>query len=643
MALLESEDDSRVERDDRRHPSATFAGVEFEESNFLAKRDPLLASLANSMKVGPQRPSSAWKSRPAFSPNAASSGSQAKSPTSVDEQLDTIQEPLFFPAVCKEAPETPETSSSSASPVSRQERSASAPSSRKARRQPRSASATKSSAPERRHTSDVAPERVVSSRRGYSVGVVTKTPEDRSARRGTLTDAIKNACLGVGQHLQRQKTRNSCTLNVTSVLPSASIGSTQLTRLRDRSGPTTEFSSWANFSLTKRPAQKISNVLKVEIQRTNRRPETATLRPPPLPTGNVPWRRFVSAPDTIGRMVSDEQTPLVTEEWEREELERLGVVEADGDCLDMSLMSAGAEQIDTLGPGYDAACQAIHVKPNSGLRSVLFNCKPCICNRASADFSSLLLGDRGIIGLLHIIPDMRGLRYLNLAGNGLRDTGLHAVLESLRKPMVVSGLIVLDVSHNPIDTNGADDLTEFLSGNRQLLMLGTAKTMMCSIMRRHLMKEVLCNFIAAAVDIASEALFLSGEDTGFCDIDFRRLAQEAFVSSDPRQRAERGFSKQSSTSSPAECDFSRQCSTSSHADYGFSRQSSISSQGLVGAVHGSEDEKLDAMDVCIMMEDGCGQQAAEERHRVSLSEELEAQLPLAACRCGRCLRRPWRT
>merc|ERR1740130_1241705 len=102
--------------------------------------------------------------------------------------------------------------------------------------------------------------------------------------------------------------------------------------------------------------------------------------------------------------------------------------------------------------------------------------------------------------------------------------------------------------------------------------------MMCSIMRRHLMKEVLCNFIAAAVDIASEALFLSGEDTGFCDIDFRRLAQEAVVSSDPRQRAERGFSKQSSTSSPAECDFSRQCSTSSHADYGFSRQSSISSQ-----------------------------------------------------------------
>jgi hypothetical protein len=111
---------------------------------------------------------------------------------------------------------------------------------------------------------------------------------------------------------------------------------------------------------------------------------------------------------------------------------------------------------------------------------------------------------------------MRLLKMLILAGNGLRDKGLKMMVSSFHGADEAPGLLVFDLSNNPIGSGSADELSDFLSKRRDVLLLGTAGTMMCGMRRRRLLQQSMSNFTSASPEAALEAWRL-GANGNFAD------------------------------------------------------------------------------------------------------------------------------
>merc|ERR1711884_993445 len=111
--------------------------------------------------------------------------------------------------------------------------------------------------------------------------------------------------------------------------------------------------------------------------------------------------------------------------------------------------------------------------------------------------SNLLIGDRGVQGLWPLLRYARALRALNLAGNGVRDSGTRHIMKVFssefyqEKNNALVGLLILDLSHNPITGACADELNKFYESRKDVILLGMAKTELPSVRRQRLLRACL--------------------------------------------------------------------------------------------------------------------------------------------------------
>lgn len=138
---------------------------------------------------------------------------------------------------------------------------------------------------------------------------------------------------------------------------------------------------------------------------------------------------------------------------------------------------------------------------NSGIRSMLTNCPrvegTCFCNLHVVSFRNFLLGDRGLDGVVPLLKFGRQLRYLSLAGNGMRGRSLSHLSTCLLEPTFLPHLSVLDLSHNPVVSSSVDELLRLLPQRQDLVLVGLTGTALPGAFRQQAMRLVLANFAVA--------------------------------------------------------------------------------------------------------------------------------------------------
>merc|ERR1712242_327874 len=138
---------------------------------------------------------------------------------------------------------------------------------------------------------------------------------------------------------------------------------------------------------------------------------------------------------------------------------------------------------------------------NSGVRNMLTNCTrgegTCFCNLEVVSFRNFFLGDRGLDGLIPLFKFARSLKYLSLAGNGMRETSLKHFSTVMLEPTFLFYLIALDLSHNPITSSSVDLLLPVLPQRPGLLLIGLTGTALAGTYRQQALRQILINFAHA--------------------------------------------------------------------------------------------------------------------------------------------------
>lgn len=169
---------------------------------------------------------------------------------------------------------------------------------------------------------------------------------------------------------------------------------------------------------------------------------------------------------------------------------------------------------------YLAGCDELRVKANSGVMAWFAGTARCICQQDGCNLRNMLLGNRGILGVLPLFDSMKSLKSLSLVGNSLRDAGTKALLNSLTSKEQLPQLSVFDMSQNPLSASSGDELEPLLATRKLLVLVGLAGTNIGSRQRQRLLQQSLSNFENAQAGAALEAWRLA-ISTGFADTDLR--------------------------------------------------------------------------------------------------------------------------
>jgi len=182
---------------------------------------------------------------------------------------------------------------------------------------------------------------------------------------------------------------------------------------------------------------------------------------------------------------------------------------------------------------YRAKCSSLGVAENSGVLRVMRECverKVCYCSLRKASFRNLYLGDRGVLALLPLLTFARKMRCLDLSGNGMRHGSTRQLCAILRDQNVLSSLLVLDLSNNPLGAACGNELLDLLLQRSGLLMLGLQKTQMAEDTRQRLLRQSLANFASAALTDMEEAAEIVRRRDNFTDVELALRAQPIEIS-----------------------------------------------------------------------------------------------------------------
>lgn len=174
---------------------------------------------------------------------------------------------------------------------------------------------------------------------------------------------------------------------------------------------------------------------------------------------------------------------------------------------------------------YRPRCEDLHVKMNSGVQELLMTSPPCFCSLQAVNFRNFLLGNRGVQALWPLLKYARALKSLNLAGNDIHDTGMLHIFSVLMADAQnqakddVSGLLVVDLSRNPITGSIYEDIHHFNESRKDVLLLGFADTMMPLAKRQRILRQVLTKFAAVEAHVMLEAWRLAKDPLNFVDRD----------------------------------------------------------------------------------------------------------------------------
>jgi hypothetical protein len=174
---------------------------------------------------------------------------------------------------------------------------------------------------------------------------------------------------------------------------------------------------------------------------------------------------------------------------------------------------------------YKPRCEDIRVHVHSGIRALILQSPPCFCSLKSLNLRSYLIGNRGAQALWPLLRHARALKSVNLSGNNLHDSGAKFILSNLKYdvlnqgPDAVYGLLVLDLSHNPITGGIFNQLCNFSSTCKDVLMLGLAGTMFPLVKRQQMLRQSLSKFANAASHVNMEAWRLCRDPHEFTDRD----------------------------------------------------------------------------------------------------------------------------
>merc|ERR1711904_140211 len=115
---------------------------------------------------------------------------------------------------------------------------------------------------------------------------------------------------------------------------------------------------------------------------------------------------------------------------------------------------------------------------------------------------------------------------LNLAGNGVRDAGLRALVDTIMRSTCLLQLLVLDLSNNPIDGPCAERLLHILSPRKKIILLGLAGTDLSHSLRQRVLRKSLLKFEEASLEDMVYAQTIAKQGLGFADLDLLLQAIE---------------------------------------------------------------------------------------------------------------------
>jgi len=172
---------------------------------------------------------------------------------------------------------------------------------------------------------------------------------------------------------------------------------------------------------------------------------------------------------------------------------------------------------------YKPRAEDINVKMNSGVRELLMTTPPCFCSLQAVNFRNFLIGNRGVQALWPLLRYARALKSLNLSGNDIHDSGMQHILQVLEADVQgsgkddVGGLLVVDLSRNPITGSVFTDLMRFNDARADVLMLGLADTMMPMVKRQRILRQSLTKFAGVEPHLMLEAWRLAKDPLDFVD------------------------------------------------------------------------------------------------------------------------------
>jgi len=105
---------------------------------------------------------------------------------------------------------------------------------------------------------------------------------------------------------------------------------------------------------------------------------------------------------------------------------------------------------------YVPYCLERRTKPNSAVLSALAPEAPQLSSAPTVSARNFLLGDRGVGGLLALLPFSRSLVHLDLSGNNLRQSGVQAVCSAVSA--LAPQLVEVSLAQNPIGPVSCGDL-----------------------------------------------------------------------------------------------------------------------------------------------------------------------------------------
>jgi hypothetical protein len=143
----------------------------------------------------------------------------------------------------------------------------------------------------------------------------------------------------------------------------------------------------------------------------------------------------------------------------------------------LPIPSEGVPHIDTTGKShlevYKAYCNALNIKPNSGLLKSLPHEVGKHCTAINLDLN--YIGVRGVRPLIEILKLNRGLTLLNLKDNNLENAEVRQIVNVL---MGDAGACIgyLDLSNNPISLAGGSAIMDLVARQptlRTVVLKGT--------------------------------------------------------------------------------------------------------------------------------------------------------------------------
>jgi len=177
---------------------------------------------------------------------------------------------------------------------------------------------------------------------------------------------------------------------------------------------------------------------------------------------------------------------------------------------------------------YKPKCEDLDVKMNSGVKELLMsslvqNNTACFCSLQAVNFRNFLLGNRGVQALWPLLRYARALKSLNLAGNDIHDEGARHIISVLEADAQnlgkddVGGLLMVDLSKNPITGSLAEDLMRFNDKRKDVLLLGLADTVMPMVKRQKILRQCLTKFAGVEPHVMLEAWRLAADPRDFVD------------------------------------------------------------------------------------------------------------------------------